>query len=140
METPGHTAHCVSYVFDNKMIFTGDALFVRGCGRTDFQGGSAENLYDNVTKKIFVLPDECNIYPAHDYKGRLYSTVTEEKKFNPRLGGGKTKEEFVEIMKNLNLSNPSKMHYAVPANRLCGYPDDVIKIMDEVEKNKKDKK
>lgn len=102
-----------------------------------FRGGSAENLYDNVHNKIFKLPDDCKIYPAHDYKGRLFSTVGEEKKFNPRLGGGKTKEQFVEIMKNLNLSNPSKMHYAVPANRLCGYPDDVEKIMADIDKDKK---
>lgn len=116
------------------MVFTGDAIFVRGCGRTDFQGGSAETLYDNIHGKIFKLPDECKIYPAHDYKGRLYSTVGEEKKFNPRLGGGKTKQQFVDIMANLNLSHPSKMHYALPANRLCGYPDDVEKIMSKIEK------
>eukprot|EP01083_Nonionella_stella_P276500 939522_1 len=139
LETGGHTQFCVTYVYKNEMVFTGDTLFVRGCGRTDFQGGSAENSYDNVHNKIFKLPDECKIYPAHDYKGRMFSTVIEEKKFNPRLGGGKTKEEFVEIMKNLNLSNPSKMHFAVPANRLCGYPDDVQKIMEDVEKNKPNK-
>ena len=85
------------------------------------------------------MPDSCKIYPAHDYRGRLFSTVGEEKQFNPRLGGGKTKEQFVEIMNNLNLSNPSKMHYAVPANRLCGYPEDVEKIMADVDKDK-DKK
>mmetsp|Transcript_23086 Transcript_23086/g.36990 ORF Transcript_23086/g.36990 Transcript_23086/m.36990 type:complete len:256 (+) Transcript_23086:34-801(+) len=137
LETPGHTAYCVSYVYDNKMVFTGDALFVRGCGRTDFQGGSAETLYDSVQKQILSLPDSCRIYPGHDYKGKMVSTVAEEKKFNPRLGGGKTKEQFVEIMNNLNLSNPGKMHFAVPANRMCGYPDDVAKIMAEVEKNEK---
>eukprot|EP01083_Nonionella_stella_P170505 580379_1 len=137
LETPGHTAFCVSYVLNEQMVFTGDTLFVRGCGRTDFQGGTAEDSYDNVYNKIFKLPDECVIYPGHDYKGRLCSTVAEEKKFNPRLGGGKTKEQFVEIMKNLNLSNPSKMHYAVPANRFCGYPDDVQKIMAKVESEKK---
>ena len=135
-ETPGHTANCVSYYDNNKtMIFTGDALFVRGCGRTDFQGGSAATLYDSVTTKIFKLPDSCRIFPAHDYKGRMFSTIKEEIKYNPRLGGGKTKKEFVDIMSKLNLSNPSKMHFAVPCNRLCGYPDDVKKIMDKIKKD-----
>ena len=116
------------------MIFTGDALFVRGCGRTDFQGGSAANLYDNIHKKVFTLPDTCRIYPGHDYKGRLSSTVGEEKLYNPRLGGGKTKDEFVKIMNELNLSYPTKMDIAVPANRFCGYPDVVKKIMDNLKK------
>eukprot|EP00484_Ammonia_sp_Unknown_P021751 CAMPEP_0197026092 /NCGR_PEP_ID=MMETSP1384-20130603/6267_1 /TAXON_ID=29189 /ORGANISM="Ammonia sp." /LENGTH=258 /DNA_ID=CAMNT_0042454701 /DNA_START=61 /DNA_END=837 /DNA_ORIENTATION=+ len=137
LETPGHTEYCVSYVYNNKMVFTGDALFVRGCGRTDFQGGSSANLYDSVHKKIFALPDDCTVYPGHDYGGRLCSTVGEEKKYNPRLGGGKTKEQFEDIMKNLNLSNPGKMHFAVPANRCCGYPEDVQRIMADVEKSKK---
>eukprot|EP00483_Globobulimina_turgida_P013736 UN13762 len=84
MATGGHTAFCVSFVYGNRMVFTGDALFVRGCGRTDFQGGSAQTLYDSVQNKIFKLPDECKIFPGHDYKGRLFSTVIEEKKYNPR--------------------------------------------------------
>lgn len=123
--TPGHTEGCVSYVTDDgKMVFTGDALLIQGCGRTDFQGGSASTLYDSVHQQLFdVLDDDCIVYPAHDYKGRTSSTIGDEKKNNPRLGRGKTKEEFMEIMKNLNLSYPKKIDVAVPANMRCGVPD-----------------
>jgi len=95
-----------------------DALLVRGCGRTDFQGGSASKLYDAVHTKLFTLPDDCIVYPAHDYKGHTQSTIGEEKKFNPRLT--KSKEEFITIMDNLNLAKPSKIDDAVPANLKCG--------------------
>lgn len=122
--TPGHTAGCVSYVTDDgKMVFTGDALLIQGCGRTDFQGGSASTLYDSVHSQLFTLSDDCIVYPAHDYKGRLSSTIGDEKKTNPRLGGGKAKEEFVDIMNNLNLAYPKKIDVAVPANLRCGVPD-----------------
>lgn len=123
-ETPGHTEGCISYVADNgKMVFTGDALLIQGCGRTDFQGGSASTLYDSIHFQLFTLSDDCIVYPAHDYKGRFKSTIGDENKNNPRLGGGKTKEEFIEIMKNLNLSYPKKIDVAVPANMRCGIPD-----------------
>jgi sulfur dioxygenase len=96
---------------------------IEGCGRTDFQGGSAETLYESVHKQLFSLPDSCIVYPAHDYKGRTKSTVGDEKANNPRLGATKTKGEFVEIMANLNLSYPKKIDAAVPANMRCGVPD-----------------
>jgi len=119
LSTPGHTDGCTSYLIGN-MIFTGDTLLIRGCGRTDFQEGSSEVLYENVQKKLFTLPDTTLVYPAHDYKGRSVSTVGEEKKFNPRLGTGISKEAFTEIMNNLNLAKPKKIDIAVPANLKCG--------------------
>lgn len=118
METPGHTDSCLTYVIED-MVFTGDALLIRGNGRTDFQQGSAERLYESI-HKIFRLPDHFTIYPGHDYRGQTKSTIALEKQFNPRIGGGRTKEEFVEIMKNLKLSDPKKMMEAVPANMACG--------------------
>lgn len=122
LSTPGHTSGCTSYVIEN-MVFTGDALFIRGTGRTDFQQGSSEALYKSVNEKLFTLPDSTLVYPAHDYKGMWNSTVGEEKKYNPRLGGGKTLAEFVEIMNNLKLANPKKIDVAVPANMRCGKTD-----------------
>ena len=120
-ETPGHTNTCVTYVLaDESMAFTGDAIFVRGCGRTDFQNGDAATLFDSVHTQIFSLPDNCLLYPAHDYKGHGATTVAEERAHNPRLGGGKTLEAFVAIMDNLNLSMPKHIEEAVPANLSCG--------------------
>jgi len=122
LATPGHTDGCVSFVLgDNTDVFTGDALLIRGCGRTDFQGGSSETLFDGVTGKLFGgLPDTCKVWPAHDYKGRMVSTIGEEKLLNPRLGAGKTKEEFVQIMKDLNLPYPKKIDASLPRNLKCG--------------------
>ncbi len=119
ISTPGHTSGCTSYYIDG-MVFTGDTLLIRGCGRTDFQQGDAKTLYNNVTKKLFTLPDETLVYPAHDYKGRTSSTIGEEKRWNPRLGGGQTAAGFVEIMNNLNLDMPKKINEAVPANVSVG--------------------
>jgi sulfur dioxygenase len=122
--TPGHTEGCLSYVADDQsFVLTGDALLIMGCGRTDFQGGSAETLYDSVHRQLFTLPDFTTVYPAHDYKGHTESKIGEEKEKNPRLGGGKTKIEFVEIMNNLNLDYPKHIDRAVPANMRCGVPD-----------------
>lgn len=119
--TPGHTNGCVTYVVAHeKMAFTGDALLIRGSGRTDFQQGDPRKLYRSVHDKIFTLPDETILYPGHDYKGRMASSVGEEKAFNPRLGMGKSEAEFVQIMENLNLAKPKKIDEAVPANLLCG--------------------
>mmetsp|Transcript_33407 Transcript_33407/g.50397 ORF Transcript_33407/g.50397 Transcript_33407/m.50397 type:complete len:245 (-) Transcript_33407:27-761(-) len=124
LATPGHTAGCVSYLTDdNKMVFTGDTLLIMGCGRTDFQGGSAETLYESVHSKLFTLPEETIVYPAHDYKGRFSSTIGSEKRENPRLGSNKTSKEFVSIMADLKLSYPKKIDVAVPANMRCGVPD-----------------
>ena len=119
IETPGHTNESLSFYCEG-MVFTGDSLMIRGTGRTDFQHGSAEDLFESIHKKIFSLPDETKIYPAHDYKGILSSTVGCEKKFNPRVGAGKSKEEFVKIMKEMKLADPKKIHEAVPANMACG--------------------
>lgn len=120
LATPGHTAGCTSFVLgDNSRVFTGDALFVRGCGRTDFQQGSSDRLFDSVHSHIFTLPETCAVYPAHDYKGQTVSTVGEEKRLNPRLT--LTKPEFIKLMSELKLSNPAKIDIAVPGNMACGY-------------------
>ena len=122
-ETPGHTSGCVSYVSaEPAMVFTGDALLIRGCGRTDFQQGDARKLYRSVHEKILSLPDHTLVYPAHDYQGRTVSSVREEKQWNPRLGGGRTIDEFVRTMQALELAYPKKMDVAVPANQHCGLP------------------
>ncbi|MFN7144257.1 MAG: MBL fold metallo-hydrolase [Myxococcota bacterium] len=117
--TPGHTDGCVSYVADDR-VFTGDALLIGGCGRTDFQQGCAERLYESVTTRLFTLPPDTLVYPAHDYKGRTVSTIKEERATNPRLGGGRTKEEFVALMAGLSLPRPKQIDRAVPANLQCG--------------------
>ncbi len=121
--TPGHTDGCLTYVLeDESKAFTGDTVLIRGCGRTDFQQGSAEKLYASVHDKIFSLPESCELYPGHDYKGRTVTTVREEKLFNPRLGGGKSRDEFVAIMAGLHLARPKHIDEAVPANLECGLP------------------
>lgn len=119
VSTPGHTNSCTSYYVPKlNYIFTGDALLIRGNGRTDFQEGSSETLYNSV-QKIFKLPLDTIIYPAHDYKGRTASTIDEEMKFNPRIAN-KTKDEFIQIMSELKLSKPKKIEKALPANLKCG--------------------
>lgn len=117
--TPGHTNTCMTYFFEG-MLFTGDALLIRGCGRTDFQQGSSDKLFESVHETLFKLPEETLVYPGHDYRGHTSSTIGLEKKFNPRLGGRKTKEDFKKIMSELKLANPQKIHEAVPANLACG--------------------
>jgi len=117
--TPGHTDGCVAYVMADR-VFTGDALLIGGCGRTDFQQGDARRLYASVHEQVFSLPPDTLVFPAHDYKGRTVSTVREELATNARLGGGKTVDEFVEIMANLKLAYPKQIDRAVPANRRCG--------------------
>lgn len=121
--TPGHTDDHHAYLIETggqAHIFTGDALLIEGCGRTDFQNGDAAMLYRSVHEKIFALPDETLVYPAHDYNQRRVSSIAQERARNPRLGGGKSVEEFVAIMAGLNLPRPKKMDVAVPANRACG--------------------
>ncbi len=120
LSTPGHTNGCTSYYVNNSMIFTGDALLIGGCGRTDFQEGSSEKLFHSIREKIFGLPDSTIVYPAHDYKEKTSTTIGEEKKSNPRLKLSNTKEQFIDIMKNLKLDEPKNMHKAVPANIKCG--------------------
>lgn len=119
IETPGHTDSSLSF-YGEGMVFTGDALLIRGCGRTDFQGGCSEKLYQSVTEKLFKLPSDTIVYPAHDYKGFTSSTIEAEIKHNPRLGKEKTKEQFQNIMANLKLDYPKQIHVALPANMACG--------------------
>jgi glyoxylase-like metal-dependent hydrolase (beta-lactamase superfamily II) len=119
--TPGHTNGCMTYVLDDRSIaFTGDALLIRGCGRTDFQQGSAPALFRSVREQVFSLPDGCLLYPAHDYCGLTASSVGEERIFNPRLGGQILEEDFVGYMAHLGLAHPKMMEVAVPANLRCG--------------------
>lgn len=119
LETPGHTDASLSFICED-MVFSGDALLIRGTGRTDFQSGSASDLYDSITKKLFTLPADTKLYPAHDYKGFTSSTIEAEMKHNPRAGGGRTKEEFIKIMNDLKLAYPKKIDEALPANQACG--------------------
>jgi len=122
--TPGHTAGCITYVLDTEeMAFTGDCLLIRGCGRTDFQGGDAGQMYRSIHTQIFTLPDHCLLYPGHDYRGLTATSVAEEKAFNPRLGGQLSQNDFVGYMDNLGLDHPKKMAIAVPANMQCGRPE-----------------
>jgi sulfur dioxygenase len=120
-ETPGHTDGCVTFVCHQEgMAFTGDALLIRGCGRTDFQQGDAATLYRSVRDKILSLPAETRLYPAHDYKGRTVSTVAEERRHNPRLGDARSLAEFVALMDGLRLAYPRRIDEAVPANLASG--------------------
>jgi glyoxylase-like metal-dependent hydrolase (beta-lactamase superfamily II) len=118
LATPGHTPDAVTYVAGGD-AFTGDALLVRGTGRTDFQHGDAGQLYDSITRVLFALPDATRVWPGHDYKGVTCSTIGEEKRHNPRLAG-KSRDEFIAIMSALDLPPPRKLAEAVPANRACG--------------------
>ena len=114
MYTPGHTDCSYSYLMNDR-VFTGDTLLINGTGRTDFQNGSSYDAYESLFNKLLKLPEKTLVYPAHDYNGKKFSTIKNEKNNNPRLQV-KSKEEYAEIMKNLNLSNPKMMDIAVPAN------------------------
>jgi sulfur dioxygenase len=120
MHTPGHTAGSMSYVWRGN-VFTGDTLLINGCGRTDFQSGSAAALYDSVVNKLFRLPDETLVWPAHDYKGQSVSTIGWEKRHNARLAE-RTREDFIDLMGKLDLPKPRLIDVAVPANRNLGLP------------------
>jgi sulfur dioxygenase len=127
--TPGHTNGCLTYVLDDRsMAFTGDCLMVRGSGRTDFQQGDAGAMYRSVHQQIFTLPDDCLLYPAHDYRGLTVTSVREERRFNPRLGGESVESDFAGYMKNLRLAHPKKIDIAVPANLKCGKPEGEVDI------------
>jgi glyoxylase-like metal-dependent hydrolase (beta-lactamase superfamily II) len=119
LHTPGHTDGHFAYVAGER-VFTGDALLIEGCGRTDFQNGNAAELYRSVTGKLFVLPDEQLVYPGHDYQGRRVSSIGQEKARNPRLGQGRSLAEFEAIMAGLDLPYPKFIDHAVPGNRQCG--------------------
>ena len=119
--TPGHTCGCMTFVLDDaSMAFTGDALLIRGAGRTDFQQGNPHELYRSIVGVIFTLPDDCLIFPAHDYRGLTASSVGEERRHNPRIGGTRDENDFVGSMRNLHLPHPKQMDAAVPANLKCG--------------------
>jgi len=123
IETPGHTDGCISLIDDSKtMIFTGDCLLIRSCGRTDFQQGSAHKLFHSITDKLFTLPDDCMVYPGHDYAGRTASTIGEEKRLNPRVGGQANEADFAGYMENMQLPHPKQIEQAVPANIKAGQP------------------
>ncbi len=119
LHTPGHTDGHFAYVLGDR-LFSGDALLIDGCGRTDFQNGDADALYQSVRDKLFSLPDDYLVYPAHDYQDRRVSNIAQEKKRNARLGMDKTLEEFKVIMANLNLPYPKFIDHAVPGNKQCG--------------------
>jgi len=120
----GHTSGCMTYVLDDQtMAFSGDTLFIRGCGRTDFQGGNARTLYRSVREQIFTLPDHCLVYPGHDYRGLTVTSVGEEKLYNPRLAESVGESDFVGYMSNLGLPHPKQMDIALPANLKCGKPE-----------------
>jgi glyoxylase-like metal-dependent hydrolase (beta-lactamase superfamily II)/rhodanese-related sulfurtransferase len=122
--TPGHTHGCLSFVMDDESkAFTGDCLLIRGCGRTDFQQGNPRDMYRSVHAQIFSLPESCLLYPAHDYRGLMVTSVAEERRFNPRLGGQLSEDDFVGYMDNLGLPHPKQIDIAVPANLKCGRSD-----------------
>ena len=112
--TPGHTDCSYSYLMNDR-VFTGDTLLINGTGRTDFQNGNAHEAYESLFGKLLKLAEETLVYPAHDYNGKKNSTIGNEKSNNPRLQVS-SKEEYAEIMDNLNLANPKMMDIAVPAN------------------------
>lgn len=122
--TPGHTLGCMTYVLDDEsMAFTGDCLLIRGSGRTDFQQGDARAMYRSVRSQILTLPPSCLLYPAHDYRGLTVTSVAEERRYNPRLGGEIGESDFVGYMNNLGLPHPKLIDIAVPANLRCGRPE-----------------
>ena len=116
--TPGHTAESYSFVMEDR-VFTGDALFIRGTGRTDFQAGDSHQAYASIFGELLTLPDETLGYPGHDYNGMTVSTIGEEREFNPRLQVSSA-EEYAKIMDNLALASPKMMDVAVPLNRAMG--------------------
>jgi glyoxylase-like metal-dependent hydrolase (beta-lactamase superfamily II) len=121
--TPGHTPESVSYYLAaHARVLTGDALMIGTCGRTDFQGGDAGTLYDSVHRRLFTLPDETLVFPAHDYRGRTHSNIGTERCANERFAG-RTRAEFIALMNNLNLPRPRRIDEALPANLRCGRPD-----------------
>ena len=134
--TPGHTDGHLAFLAGER-VFTGDALLIDGCGRTDFQNGNAQDLFHSVREKLFTLPDDTLVYPGHDYHERRVSNIAQEKTRNPRLGGDKSLAEFIEIMANLNLAYPKFIDYAVPSNRVCGVcaqeiPEDLQQYCDQM--------
>ena len=131
LATPGHTDACTSFSVEN-MVFTGDTLFIRGCGRTDFQQGDPAKLYKSIKEKLYTMPDETLVYPGHDYKGEQVSTIGEEKLFNPRISNKQSEAAFLELMKALHMKRPKHIDEAVPANMACGISEDFGHLTEEV--------
>ena len=130
--TPGHTDGCLSFVLDDESLaFTGDALLIRGCGRTDFQQGSAERLYRSVHEQLLSLPATTLLYPGHDYRGLTVTSVAEERRYNPRFGGDSNVGDFTGYMNHLGLPHPKQMAVAVPANLRAGRPEHGAPLPDE---------
>ena len=125
--TLGHTDSHMSYLVNQDRVLTGDSLFIRGCGRTDFQSGNPGLMYDHVMQKLWTLPDGTLVYPGHDYRGNTVSTIGEEKQYNPRFFG-KDRASFIKQMNSLNLPNPKKIAEAVPANQLCGNAPVMVEV------------
>lgn len=122
LHTPGHTAGSMSYLW-REHVFTGDALLINGCGRTDFQSGDARALYRSITKVLFALPDDTTVWPGHDYQGRSHSSIGAEKAGNERVAG-RSESEFVALMQGLHLPRPKRIDEAVPANQRSGLRHD----------------
>jgi glyoxylase-like metal-dependent hydrolase (beta-lactamase superfamily II) len=136
LHTPGHTDHHFSILCGDR-VFTGDALLIDGCGRTDFQNGDARALYRSVHERLFTLPGETRVLPAHDYHQRRESTIAGERERNSRLGGGRSLEDFVTLMGSLDLPYPRFIDHAVPGNALCGVcphdlPEELAKYCEEM--------
>lgn len=121
LHTPGHTSGCVSYHAGDR-VFSGDALLINGCGRTDFQQGDPGQLYDSIHRHLFTLPAETLVYPGHDYHGKTVSTIAQEIASNARLGNERTRREFIALMGSLDLPYPRLIDQALPANQACGNP------------------
>ncbi|MSP16414.1 MAG: MBL fold metallo-hydrolase [Myxococcales bacterium] len=121
LATPGHTPDSLSYLLDGRAVFTGDALLIGTCGRTDFQGGDAGALWDSLHQRLFTLADDIVVYPGHDYRGRTSSTIGVERRENARTTG-RSRDEFIALMGALDLPPPRRIAEAVPANRRCGLP------------------
>jgi sulfur dioxygenase len=115
LHTPGHTPDSISLLAGNR-VFTGDVLFIHGTGRADFAGGDAGIQYDSVTRKLFTLPDEVLVFPAHDYRGHTQSSIGEEKRSNPRLAG-KTRDDYIKLMNNLGLPLPDGIQESLQPNQ-----------------------
>ena len=121
IHTPGHTNTDITFKIDG-VLFTGDTLLIRGCGRTDFQSGSADALYSSITERLFILDDDTVVYPGHDYTGMTVSSIGEERRLNPRLANT-SREEFIAIMDGLVLEPPKRIKESVPGNLACGLKD-----------------